>query len=646
MRCRVPPPSGSTSTPVSGKARSGSSSATPDPVSRQDWRNGSSIPSSPPRRWARVPASASRSPTASSASTKARSPWSGMGAAKRTAPPCGSSFRCSPESPAILRDDMTRILIVDDDPGLLQALPEALRLRLADVAVDPCASAADALRRIAAADYDAVVSDIKMPGMDGLAVLAEIRARLPNTPTLLITGHGQHDLVLQGLRGGAYDFIAKPIDRDYFVASLKRALETRRLRRQLDEQRSALEQHAVELERSVEERTRELRKANEVKDQFLAMLSHELRSPLGAIRMWASLLRSGKLDPERRARALEAIERSAVMQAKLVEDLLDVSRIMTGKLVLELGPVDLADVGEAALDAVRVAAEAKGVELEHVFDPTGDQVEGDPARLQQVVWNLLSNAVKFSPPGGRVVLRVCRAGSQVIISVRDEGEGIEPGFLPHVFERFHQADNTATRTHGGLGLGLAIVRHLVALHGGTVTAESKGKGQGATFTVSLPLIDGRPDVGRIVALRPAVKGERAPAVPTLQGVRVLVVDDDRDSRESVATVLEQAGASVRAVASAADAVETLEREPSDVLLSDIAMPGVDGYTLLGRARARLRGRHLPAAALTAYAGSEDRSRALAAGFQAHLAKPIDPAELVAVVADLAHPAQEPLSARS
>src|SRR5438445_748421 len=438
MRCRIPPPGGSTSTPVSGKARSGSSAATPDRVSRQDWRSGSSIPSSPPRRWARVPASASRSPTASSASTKARSPWCGTGAAKRTAPPCGSSSRCSPASPAILRDDMTRILIVDDDPGLLQALPEALRLRLVDVAVDTCDSAADALGRIAAIDYDAVVSDIKMPGMDGLAVLAEIRARLPNTPTLLITGHGQHDLVLQGLRGGAYDFIAKPIDRDYFVASLKRALETRRLRRQLDEQRSALEQHAVELERSVEERTRELRKANEVKDQFLAMLSHELRSPLGAIRMWASLLRSGKLDPERRARALEAIERSAVMQAKLVEDLLDVSRIMTGKLVLELGPVDLADVGEAALDAVRVAAEAKGVELEPVFDPIGDQVEGDPARLQQVVWNLLSNAVKFSPPGGRVVLRVCRAGSQAIISVRDEGEGIEPGFLPHVFERFRQ----------------------------------------------------------------------------------------------------------------------------------------------------------------------------------------------------------------
>jgi len=546
----------------------------------------------------------------------------------------------------MLPDDMTRILIVDDDPALLQALPEALRLRLAEVAVDTCDSAADALRQMAATDYDAVVSDIKMPGMDGLALLAEIRTRLPDTPTLLITGHGQHDLVLHALRGGAYDFIAKPIDRDYFVASLKRALETRNLRRQLDEQRAAVERLAVELERAVAERSGELRRANEVKDEFLAMLSHELRSPLGAIRMWASLLRSGKLDPERRARALEAIERSAVMQAKLVEDLLDVSRIVTGKLVLDLGPVDLAGVVEAALDAVRAAAEAKQVVLEQVFELGGEQVEGDPTRLQQVVWNLLSNAVKYSAPGGRVVLRARRVESRVIISVRDEGEGIEAEFLPYVFERFRQADNSATRAHGGLGLGLAIVRHLVALHGGAVTAESGGKGQGATFTVTLPLLDSQPEARRVVAVRPALKDEQGRAAASLRGVRVLVVDDDPDARESVATVLEQTGASVRAVASAADAVEALEQEACDVLLSDIAMPGVDGYTLLGRARARLGGRELPAAALTAYAGTEDRGRALAAGFQAHLTKPVDPAQLVAVVAELAQPAQEPLSARS
>ncbi|TMA56496.1 MAG: response regulator [Deltaproteobacteria bacterium] len=323
------------------------------------------------------------------------------------------------------------------------------------------------------------------------------------------------------------------------------------------------------------------------------------------------------------------------MQAKLVEDLLDVSRIVTGKLVLELRPVDLAEVAEAALDAVRTEAEAREVELEPVFELSGGHVEGDPARLQQVLWNLLSNAVKFSRPRGRVVLRVARAGSEAVVTVRDEGEGIEAEFLPHVFERFRQADNTRTRTHGGLGLGLALVRHLVVLHGGAVTAESDGSGRGATFTVTLPLVEGRAAAKDVFALRPALRGERERAAATLEGVRVLVVDDDPDARESVVTVLEQAGASVRAVASAADAVEALEREPSDVLLSDIAMPGVDGYTLLGRARARLRGRELPAAALTAYAGAEDRRRALAAGFQAHLAKPVDPAQLLSVVAELA-----------
>src|SRR5207244_158253 len=274
---------------------------------------------------------------------------------------------------------------------------------------------------------------------------------------------------------------------------------------------------------------------------------------------------------ERSARALAAIARSAVTQAKLIEDLLDVSRIVTGKLVLDVGPVDLTDVAEAALDAVRAAAEAKQIRLEQVFELTGKQVEGDPARLQQVVWNLLSNAVKFSVAGGRIVLRVSRAGAEAVVSVRDEGEGIETEFLPHV-----------------------------------------------------------------VAGGPSFKGGRAPAASTLRGVRVLVVDDDPDARESVAAVLEQAGATVQAVESVGDAVESLEREPSDVLVSDIAMPGVDGYTLLGRARARLRGREIPAAALTAYAASEDRRRALAAGFQAHLAKPVDPAQLVAVVAELAH----------
>ncbi len=535
---------------------------------------------------------------------------------------------------------MARILIVDDDTSLLKALPEAVRLRLKGVQVDTCDAAPQALDRLRVTDYDAIVADIKMPGMDGLALLAEIRTLRPDTPTVLITGHGNDDLAVLALRGGAYDFVQKPIDREYIVASLTRAIEERERRRRVEEQQAFLEQHAELLEKIVEERTRDLREANRLKDQFMAMLSHELRSPLGAIRMWASLLRGGKLDAERTARGIEAIERSAITQAQLVEELLDMSRITAGKLVIDARPVDLTAVVEAALDAVRADAEAKEVRLERVFELGAEPVQGDPARLQQIMWNLLSNAVKFSPRGGRVLLRLARADGQAIISVSDEGEGIEPQFLPHIFEPFQQADSRSTRGHGGLGLGLAIVHDLVELHRGTIEVESKGKGQGATFTVTLP----GSAAARAAAPQPALTGGEFHPSPSLRGIRVLLVDDDAGARESVAAVLEQSGASVRAVESAAEAVETLEHEPPDVLLSDIAMPGADGYALLDQARARLHGAPLPAAALTAHAATTDRARTLAAGFQAHLAKPVDPAELVAVVAQLVCAAREPVTA--
>ena len=539
-----------------------------------------------------------------------------------------------------------RVLIVDDDVVLLKALPEALQLRMEGVAVDTCDSAPSALRQINATDYDAIVADIKMPGMDGLALLAEIRALRPETPTLLITGHGHDDLAVLALRGGAYDFIQKPIEREYFVASLRRAIEAREYRRHLHEKQEMLARHARELESIVEERTRQLREANRLKDQFLATLSHELRSPLGAIRMWSSLLRSGKLDAPRTVRALDGIERSAILQEQLVEDLLDVSRIAAGKLVLDLRPVNPKALVEAALDAIRGAAEAKQVRLEAQFEFSEGQVRGDPVRLQQIVWNLLSNAVKFSAQGGRVVVRLAGVDEQVVIAVRDEGEGIALEFLPHVFERFWQADATRTRAHGGLGLGLAIVRELVHLHGGLVEATSEGKGRGTTLTVRLPLVREGPDAESIFPPRPALSGERFHPTPTLKGVHVLVVDDDPDARESIAVALEQSGACVHAVGSGAEAVESLERNPPDVLLSDIAMPGMDGYALLRQARARLRGLRVVAAALTAYAGEEDRRRALAAGFLTHLAKPVKPAELVATVAKLASGARAGLGAES
>ena len=539
-----------------------------------------------------------------------------------------------------------RVLIVDDDVVLLKALPEALQLRMEGVAVDTCDSAPSALRQINATDYDAIVADIKMPGMDGLALLAEIRALRPETPTLLITGHGHDDLAVLALRGGAYDFIQKPIEREYFLASLRRAIEARENRRHLHEQQEILEWHAHELESIVEQRTHQLREANRLKEQFLATLSHELRSPLGAIRMWSSLLRSGKLDAPRTVRALDGIERSAILQEQLVEDLLDVSRIAAGKLVLDLRPVNPKPLVEAALEAIRGAAEAKQVRLEAQFEFSEGQVRGDPIRLQQVVWNLLSNAVKFSAQGGHVVVRLAGVDEQVVIAVQDEGEGIAPEFLPHVFERFWQADATRTRAHGGLGLGLAIVRELVHLHGGSVEAASEGKGRGTTLTVRLPLVCEGSDAEGIFPPRPALSGERFHPTPTLKGVQVLVVDDDPDARESIAVALEQSGACVHAVGSAAEAVESLERNPPDVLLSDIAMPGMDGYALLRQARARLRGARVVAAALTAYAGEEDRRRALAAGFQMHLAKPVEPAELVATVAKLAYAARARLGGES
>lgn len=384
------------------------------------------------------------------------------------------------------------ILIVDDDPALLQALPAALRLRVPGVIVDTCDSARIALARIAATDYDAIISDIKMPGMDGLALLAEIRALRPETPTLLITGHGEHDLAVQALRGGAYDFIQKPIDRDYFVASLNRATQLRQLSRQVEEQRLALESHASELERLVEERTSELVRANQIKDEFLATVSHELRTPLNAMLGWAQILRTRQLDEATRLRALETIERNARSQSQLIDDLLDVSRIIQGNIRLTTRPLMLASVVEAALDAMRPAIEAKAIRLQFTGSQ-GGLVVGDAARLQQVVFNLISNAIKYTASRGDVVVRLeCADGSAKLI-VSDTGQGIGASFLPYVFERFRQADSTTTRTHGGLGLGLAIVRHLVELHGGTVQAHSPGEGRGSTFVVSLPLLSVQTD---------------------------------------------------------------------------------------------------------------------------------------------------------
>ena len=384
----------------------------------------------------------------------------------------------------------------------------------------------------------------------------------------------------------------------------------------------------------LEESRRELRDADQAKDRFLAVVSHELRTPLTAMLGWVRLLTTGMLDEATSARALPVIERNTKLLAQLIDDLLDVSGIVAGKLRLEVGPVDLVAVIESAIESVQGLADAKSIGLKAVLDPSAGSIAGDPGRLQQVVWNLLANAIKFTPSRGRIDLRLERAGSHARLTVRDTGRGISPELLPHIFDRFRQDERT--RRHGGLGLGLAIVCHIVKLHEGTVRAESDGEGRGATLVVELPLP--REDVPS--AQKPAAAYRRLDSASSrlinLARRRILVVDDDADARDLLAQILGQAGADVTVAASADEALDVLRRWRPDVLVSDIGMPGDDGYVLIRKVRALgfEEGGQVRALALTAYARSEDRVLALEAGFHTHIAKPVDPLELTALIAGL------------
>jgi signal transduction histidine kinase/CheY-like chemotaxis protein len=388
--------------------------------------------------------------------------------------------------------------------------------------------------------------------------------------------------------------------------------------------------------RQLEDTSLRLAEASEAKDRFLAVLSHELRTPLTAILGYATLVRKGKLDAAGVDRALEVIERSAKLQRKLIEELLDVSRIISGALRLEIRPMVLGPVIEAAVADVRLAARTKGIGLDLVLLEEA-AISGDPLRMQQVVSNLLVNAVKFTPAGGRIEVRLGMLGPEVQIVVRDTGSGIRREFLPYVFDRFRQDDATEARPHGGLGLGLAIVRHLVSLHNGSVHAESAGEGRGSTFTVSLPALVDAEATARQKVPPTTARDTLLDHPPTLTGVRVLVVDDDADSRELFTGVLEQCDALVRAVASARAALTALEGWKPDVLVSDIAMPQESGYVLIRKIRGLTpeQGSTVPALAVTAYAGADDVKLALAAGFQAHIAKPVEPIELALAVGSLA-----------
>ena len=377
--------------------------------------------------------------------------------------------------------------------------------------------------------------------------------------------------------------------------------------------------------------------ANRVKDEFLSTLSHELRTPLTAIMGWSNLLLHGEVDPSKQRRAIETIARNADSQCQLIDDLLEVSRIITGKLRLDFAACELQPVIEAAAESIRPTAEAKSVSLELKLDSEAGPVFGDRERLQQVVWNLLSNAVKFTPSGGKVNVNLQRINSHVEISVTDSGAGINPDFLPYVFERFRQADGSTTRAHGGLGLGLAIVRHLVELHGGVASADSEGLGRGATFTVRMPLMNAVGHQSPVEADQlPGTAVFAGPRPASLNGMRVLIVDDEADARELVTVMLAHCGAEMKAASSSGEALEIIENWKPDVLIADIGMPVEDGYGLITRLRALPieRGGNTPALALTAYAGTEDRLRALSAGYQVHLSKPVDRVELAAIVARL------------
>ncbi|RYX80822.1 PAS domain S-box protein [bacterium] len=400
-----------------------------------------------------------------------------------------------------------------------------------------------------------------------------------------------------------------------------------------------------ESEEAVLQAHQQAEQANRIKDQFLGTLSHELRTPLNAILGWANILRLHEMDRETQQQGLETIERNARAQAQLIEDLLDVSRILTGKMRLELHPVELSQLVNEAVSNVMPSAQTKGIRLGTDIDYSVGLISGDPDRLGQVLWNLLSNAIKFTPRGGRIRVTVERIDSSVEVRVSDNGQGMAPEFLPYVFERFRQADASSTRAHGGLGIGLALVRHLTEAHGGTVRAESLGEGEGSTFSLCFPLVAMRPEAAEKanapIAIDSGLMAARDVKLPPLSGLRILVADDEADTQILLRVVLTQRGASVEVAGDARTAFAHIQQslaaaQPFDVMVSDVGMPGEDGYSLIRRVRTleAENGGFLPAIALTAYASHKDRVEALMAGFQMHVAKPVDALELVASIASL------------
>lgn len=525
-----------------------------------------------------------------------------------------------------------RLLVVDDEESVAVTVSEVLKLE--GFEVDTAQSGEEAAARLSEKSYDLVLTDLHMEGGDGISVLEEVRRRSPLTISIVLTGFASLESAIAALRKGAYDYLVKPCLVEEMKLTVHRGLEHRRLMLAEQKARRSLERLNSELERRVQDRTASLKRLNEelieanrAKDVFLATLSHELRTPLTPVLGWVNLLRTSAAakDPKLLSQGLEAIDRNARLQARLIDDLLDISRIVSGKLRLEWDVVDLCQVAESAIETVRDAAEAKRVALKAELPKSPLVVRGASVRLQQIVWNLLSNAVKFTPAGGRVLLRLDRVGDEAHVVVEDTGAGIEKDFLPYVFDRFRQADGSTTRVHGGLGLGLAIVRALAELHGGWVRAESEGEGKGARFTFAMPSA-AAPEATYAPQNEDSRAGERSRTV--------LVVDDSQETLELLRTFLRRKGYDVLTADSAARALEVARTRTPSVIISDIGMPKTDGHQLLANLRELPGMESVPAIALTGYAMKEDRQRALSAGFAVHVAKPVNPDELLSTIEQL------------
>jgi len=529
--------------------------------------------------------------------------------------------------------DAARLLVVDDE--------ESLRITTAAIfenegyVVDTASSGDEAIDLMSKRDYDLVLTDLHMEGGDGLSVLNQIRRHAPLTISVVLTGFASVESAIAALQEGAYDYLIKPCDIESMKHTIRRGVEHRRLMLAEQKARADLQQLNLDLEQRIEERTAELTRlnvelaeANRAKDVFLATLSHELRTPLTPVVGWIKLLRSGTLDEKSVAQALDAIERNAWLQSRLIDDLLDTSRIATGKLHFEPKPTDLNMIVKAAVDTVRASAAARNIEISMTLWPSSLIVMGEPVRLQQIAWNLVSNAIKFTDPGGKVNINLQLDGKHALLTVVDTGVGIAPEFLPHVFDRFRQADGSTSRRHGGLGLGLAIADALAKMHGGRLEATSDGVGKGAKFSLRMEL-----------ALLERVAPETVdPKRHSLEGLEVLVVEDSPDTLLLLSTIFRREGAVVSTASSAAEALNRAVSNRPHIIISDIGMPDVDGYQLLEQLRLLPGLSGVPAIAVSGYASEEDRERALAVGYLALVPKPIDVDVLFNLIQDLKAPA--------